>query len=211
VVVVALDDGGWRAAQPSHFGFPFTIIGHRTRPISNAAVLIHIHMTMSNPSFAPTNLFAGGGSRDSSSSSSASSSTAAASSFVPPLGLRQRHNAATTSTSTSTDENANPNNTRGNVNHISTKFSLSSSSSSSNNNNKIPAPPPRISLATSSGKFHPRRSTTTNTTTNTAVAKNAMENNRQGAAVPIAEVENTTTMKKNEVEDLSRWIIGYGK
>ena len=197
----------WRRNRHiSHFGFPFTIIGHRTRPISNAAVLIHIHMTMSNPSFAPTNLFAGGGSRDSSSSSA--STAAAASSFVPPLGLRQRHNAATTSTSTSTDENANPNNTRGNVNHISTKFSLSSSS---NNNNKIPAPPPRISLATSSGKFHPRRSTTTNTTTNTAVAKNAMENNRQGAAVPIAEVENTTTMKKNEVEDLSRWIIGYGK
>jgi hypothetical protein len=155
---------------------------------------------MSNP-FASSNLFAGGGSRDSSSSTS----TAAVSSFAPPLGLRQRHAASTTNATSSTDENANPNN----------KNNSTSRDNVDNNTSKIPAPPPRISLA-NSGKLLPRRSaavanngsrqlpSSADLDSNKYSTNNERITNRQ-ATIPVAELE-----KKNDEEDLSLWIIGYG-
>ncbi len=185
--------------------FPSPIISLVHRACFDLAIRFLFDETMSNSFAASTNLFAGGGSRDSSSSTSTAS---AATSFAPPLGLRQRHAASTTTTATSsTDENANPNNknvsiSRDNVN---------------SNKSKIPAPPPRISLATS-GKFHPRRSAAVanNDSRQQLPSSAALENNKYStsnekitnrqASIPSVELE-----KKNEEEDLSLWIIGYGK
>ena len=83
---------------------------------------------------------------------------------------------------------------------------------------KIPAPPPRLSLATS-GKFIPRRSATT-----TAAAAAPANNDRQSPlnvadikdntedTIPQAAAPKNDKLEKKSLEDeLSLWVVGYGK